>query len=135
MAAVSDESCYMYRVFGVRLIDRLFRREGDPAYGYGRIYRLFVRPMYGVGEDTYLNYRKYPDEALAAYRPPAHVELSIWMSVTLVKAMPPAEIERFAALFRRRFTRAVERARRDGAVSGERLLHYLAEAFEEAYVR
>lgn len=130
---MSDKSCYMYRASGTRLIDRLFHQEGDPACGYGRIYRLFVRPYYGVCEDTYANYRKYPDEALRPYRLPAYVEFSIWMSVTLVKTMPPAEIERFAAVFRRRFMRAVDRARRNGAVTAETLARYVAEALDEAY--
>lgn len=131
---MSDRHCYMYRVSGVRMIDRLFRQEGDPAYGCGRAYRKFIRPIYGVCEDTYLNYRKYPDEALSQYRLPVYVELSLWMSVMLVKAMPPAEVERFVAVFRRRFLCALEQARREGRVTAEALLGCLASALEDVYV-
>ena len=69
------------------------------------VYELIILPLYGVCENSYLDYRHHSDELLELYIQPPYIEVPLWLMVMTVKKMPPHEANRFFELLRTKMDR------------------------------
>lgn len=90
----NNPSC-LCRIALVKLIDRLFYQKYDSRRTHKRVYELFIRPLFGICEDTFRNYRKFPDERLTERDCLPHLKLILTIDVEVLKALPVKEAERF----------------------------------------
>ena len=69
------------------------------------VYELIILPLYGVCENSYLDYRHHSDELLELFIQPPYIEVPLWLMVMTVKKMPPHEANRFFELLRTKMDR------------------------------
>ncbi len=123
---------HAYRMIGAKKIDRWFVEEGDPRRTHKTVYELVILPLYGICENTFLDYRKEPGEWIDLLQQAAYIELALWLPTMLVRYMSPHEANRSASTLRRLIGDALQRARRPGkTIDSEAFLRNLAEELAE----
>lgn len=68
------------------------------------VYELIILPLYGVCENSYLDYRHHSDELLELYIQPPYIEVPLWLMVMTVKKMPVHEATVSSSSSARRWT-------------------------------
>ena len=56
--------------------------------------------MFGICENTFLDYRNASDELLSLYLQAAYIEFSLWFPTVLVRYMPLCEANKFSIWLR-----------------------------------
>ena len=102
---MSRDNYNPYRIVGAKKIDVWFYEEGDMRRTHRIVYELIILPLYGVCENSYLDYRHHSDELLELYIQPPYIEVPLWLMVMTVKKMPPHEANRFFELLRTKMDR------------------------------
>lgn len=126
---------HVYRMIGAKKIDRWFVEEGNPRRTHKNAYELVIRPLYGICENTFLDYRNEADEWSELLPQPAYIELALWLPASLVRNMSPHEANRVARILRRVIGSALQRARRPGkTINAESFLHCLMQELAEHFV-
>ena len=96
-----NESLYRYyRIVSVKKIDRCFYEKHNPHRTHAKIHETVVLPMFGICENTFLDYRNASDELLSLYLQAAYIELSLWFPTVLVRYMPLCEANKFSIWLR-----------------------------------
>ena len=75
---------FRYRVSIAQLIDRMSYECGNARRTHRRVYDLYIRPLLGIGRDSFHDYLRCPCDELTNYRPPAYIEIPIRIMVLLV---------------------------------------------------
>lgn len=90
-----NESPYRsYHVVSVKKIDHWFFGEHDRRRTHAKIYESVIRPMFGICENTFLDYRHESDELLELFRQSVFIEFSLWLPTMEAKYMNPVEAVR-----------------------------------------
>ena len=84
---MKNNPSYLCRIALVKLIDKLFYQKHDSRRTHKRIC-----------EDTFRNYRKFPEERLTEDACLPHLKLILTIDVETLKALPMKEAERFLAM-------------------------------------
>lgn len=71
---MSRDNYNPYRIVGAKKIDVWFYEEGDMRRTHRIVYELIILPLYGVCENSYLDYRHHSDELLELYIQPPYIE-------------------------------------------------------------
>ncbi len=82
---MSRDNYNPYRIVGAKKIDVWFYEEGDMRRTHRIVYELIILPLYGVCENSYLDYRHHSDELLELYIQPPYIEVPLWLMVMTVK--------------------------------------------------
>ena len=102
---MSRDNYNPYRIVGAKKIDVWFYEEGDMRRTHRIVYELIVLPLYGVCENSFLDYRHHSDELLELFIQPPYIEVPLWLMVMTVKKMPVHEANRFFELLRTKMDR------------------------------
>ena len=97
---------FRYRVSIAQLIDRMSYECGNARRTHRRVYDLYIRPLLGIGRDSFHDYLRCPCDELTGYRQPAYIEIPIRIMVLLVDrfgTVPATDILKY-------LLRAIERA-------------------------
>lgn len=120
-----NESPYRYyRVVGAKKIDQWFYEEGDSRRTHAKIYELVILPLFGICQNSFLDYRNASEELLEVCPQPAYIEVMLWLSAVLIKHLGPSEANRFALRLQTYFRKAVahaHNAQSERAISADRL--------------
>ena len=127
---MSRDNYNPYRIVGAKKIDVWFYEEGDMRRTHRIVYELIILPLYGVCENSYLDYRHHSDELLELYIQPPYIEVPLWLMVMTVKKMPPHEANRFFELLRTKMDRIFRKTFHP--LTAEQLLKLLVEALAES---
>ncbi len=95
---MKNNPSYLCHIALVKLIDKLFYQKHDSRRTHKRAYELIIRPLFGICEDTFRNYRKFPEERLTEDACLPHLKLILTIDVETLKALPMKEAERFLAM-------------------------------------
>ena len=71
---MSRDNYNPYRIVGAKKIDVWFYEEGDMRRTHRIVYELIVLPLYGVCENSFLDYRHHSDELLELFIQPPYIE-------------------------------------------------------------
>ena len=82
---MSRDNYNPYRIVGAKKIDVWFYEEGDMRRTHRIVYELIVLPLYGVCENSFLDYRHHSDELLELFIQPPYIEVPLWLMVMTVK--------------------------------------------------
>lgn len=130
-----NESCYRYyRIVSVKKIDRFFFEKHDPRRTHAKIYGALILPMFGICENTFLDYRNYSDELLDLYPQPAYIELSLWLSTMLIRYMPLSEANKFSDWLQNLLEEAfftIQRGSPGSRVDAAMLIEYMRQQIQE----
>lgn len=99
---MSRENYNPYRVVGAQKIDKWYYEDGDLRRTHRHVYELFILPLYGICENSFLDYRHNTDEFLELYNQPPYIEVPLWLSVMTVKNMSVLEANRFFDIIQKR---------------------------------
>ena len=92
---MSRDNYNPYRIVGAKKIDVGFYEEGDMRRTHRIVYELIILPLYGVCENSYLDYRHHSDELLELYIQPPYIEVPLWLMVMMDrifrKTFPPPD--------------------------------------------
>lgn len=127
---MSRDNYNPYRVVGAKKIDVWFYEEGDLRRTHHYVYELFILPLYGVCENSFLDYRHHSDELLELYDQPSYIEVPLWLSVMTVKKMGIHEANRFLELIRKKLECIFKHTFQP--LTAEQLLKLLAESLVES---
>jgi len=127
---MSRDNYNPYRIVGAKKIDVWFYEEGDMRRTHRIVYELIILPLYGVCENSYLDYRHHSDELLELFIQPPYIEVPLWLMVMTVKKMPPHEANRFFELLRTKMDRIFRKTFHP--LTAEQLLKLLVEALAES---
>ena len=116
---MSRDNYNPYRIVGAKKIDVWFYEEGD----------MIVLPLYGVCENSFLDYRHHSDELLELFIQPPYIEVPLWLMVMTVKKMPVHEANCFFELLRTKMDRIFRK--RSYPLTAEQLLRLLVDALAE----
>ena len=72
---MSRDNYNPYRIVGAKKIDVWFYEEGDMRRTHRIVYELIILPLYGVCENSYLDYRHHSDELLELFIQPPYIEV------------------------------------------------------------
>ena len=75
---------FRYRISIAQLIDRMSYECGNARRTHRRVYDLYIRPLIGIGRDSFHDYLRCPCDELAGHRQPAYIEIPIRIMVLLV---------------------------------------------------
>ena len=78
---MSRDNYNPYRIVGAKKIDVWFYEEGDMRRTHRIVYELIVLPLYGVCENSFLDYRHHSDELLELFIQPPYIEVPLWLMV------------------------------------------------------
>ena len=126
---MSRDNYNPYRIVGAKKIDVWFYEEGDMRRTHRIVYELIVLPLYGVCENSFLDYRHHSDELLELFIQPPYIEVPLWLMVMTVKKMPVHEANRFFELLRTKMDRIFRK--RSYPLTAEQLLRLLVDALAE----
>ena len=126
---MSRDNYNPYRIVGAKKIDVWFYEEGDMRRTHRIAYELIVLPLYGVCENSFLDYRHHSDELLELFIQPPYIEVPLWLMVMTVKKMPVHEANRFFELLRTKMDRIFRK--RSYPLTAEQLLRLLVDALAE----
>lgn len=127
---MSRDNYNPYRIVGAKKIDMWFYEEGDLRRTHHYVYELFILPLYGVCENSFLDYRHHSDELLELYLQPPYIEVPLWLSVMTVKKMGILEANRFFELIRKKLECIFKHTSQP--LTAEQLLKLLVEALVES---
>ena len=127
---MSRDNYNPYRIVGAKKIDVWFYEEGDMRRTHRIVYELIILPLYGVCENSYLDYRHHSDELLELFIQPPYIEVPLWLMVMTVKKMPVHEANRFFELLRTKMDRIFRKS--SHPLTAEQLLKLLVEALAES---
>lgn len=99
---MSRENYNPYRVVGAQKIDKWYYEDGDLRRTHRHVYELFILPLYGICENSFLDYRHNTDEFLELYNQPLYIEVPLWLSVMTVKNLSVFEANRFFDIIQKR---------------------------------
>ena len=77
----------LFRIALVRYIDSLFYEAGDARWCHSRCYTLIVRDLFGIGENTFRHYLRYPSDRLAGIEIPRQLLELLGIYVMLIKRL------------------------------------------------
>lgn len=124
-----NESPYRsYHVVSVKKIDHWFFDEHDRRRTHAKIYESVIRPMFGICENTFLDYRHESDELLELFRQSVFIEFSLWLPTMEAKYMNPIEADRFSLMLWDAFGKAFNHILKEHPacrIDAEKLLTYL----------
>ena len=126
---MSRDNYNPYRIVGAKKIDVWFYEEGDLASQHDNVWESIILPLYGVCENSFLDYRHHSDELLELFIQPPYIEVPLWLMVMTVKKMPPHEANRFFELLRTKMDRIFKKS--SPLLVTEQLLKLLVEALAE----
>lgn len=91
------ESSYRcYRIVSTKKIDGWFYQKDDPRRCHAKIYESVILPIFGICENTFLDYRNEPNELLDIFPQAAYIEFSLWLPTMQAQYMTPTEANRFS---------------------------------------
>ncbi len=73
---MSRDNYNPYRIVGAKKIDVWFYEEGDMRRTHHNVYELIILPLYGVCENSFLDYRHHSDELLELFIQPPYIEVT-----------------------------------------------------------
>lgn len=126
---MSRDNYNPYRIVGAKKIDVWFYEEGDMRRTHRIVYELIVLPLYGVCENSFLDYRHQSDELLELFIQPPYIEVPLWLMVMTVKKMPVHEANRFFEFLRTKMDRIFRKT--SYPLTANQLFRLLVEALAE----
>ena len=127
---MSRDNYNPYRMVGAKKIDVWFYEEGDLRRTHHYVYELFILPLHGVCENSFLDYRHRSDELLELYFQPPYIEVPLWLMAMMVKKMSIHEANRFFEIMRTRMNRIFKKTFQP--LTAEQLLKLLVESLVES---
>lgn len=87
-----------FRMVSVKKIDMWYYDPRDHRSTHEKIYERVIKPKFGMCPNTFLDYRKAPNELLELYPQSVSIEFTLWLPAVQAKYMTPAEADRFNLL-------------------------------------
>lgn len=113
----------------------MFYEAGNSRRSDIRIYELLVRPLCGIGEDSFRDYRHYSPEKLDGYDLPEELKSLLLLHVTVRKVLPGSQIGRYLKRLAVIPATAVEsEQRKSGMLTAGKLLKYLQVPHNEVFM-
>ena len=119
-----------YRIVGAKKIDVWFYEEGDLRRTHHYVYELIILPLYGVCENSFLDYRHCSKELLELFLQPPYIEVPLWLMVMAVKKMSLQEANRFFKILETKMDRIFKTTSQP--LTADQLLKLLLESLAES---